>query len=251
MDLGLQDKVALVTGAGSQIGFGKGIALMLAKEGCDIAAADIDLEGTEKTVAEIKALGKKALAIKADVTRSVSVNEMVKATLAKFGKLDILVNNAGDYTQPKPFIKTTEADWDNDININLRGVLNCTMAALPGMIEHGYGKIVSITSGAGIIGGFNTAVYSAAEAGIMAFTKSVAREVTRSGINMNCVSPGLANTGFARKAPPGLLQNFVKTIPIGRMTVPQDIANVVAFLVSDVAIDIVGQTIIVTGNINP
>lgn len=250
MDLGLKGKAALVTGAGSQIGFGKAIALTLAKDGCDIIVNDIDLKGAQQTAAEVEASGRKAMAIKADVTKSAEVKDMVKAVLERFGKIDILVNNAGACTPPKPFLEMTEAEWDKDININLRGVLNCSKAVLPHMIERKYGKIVSITSGAGINGGFNTAVYAAAKAGVIAFTMAIAKEVAPSGINANCVSPGPAITGFARNAPPGMLERFAKTVSIGRLTEPQDIANTVAFLASDVSADIVGQTIIVTGNVS-
>jgi len=251
MDLGLQGKVALVTGAGSQIGFGKAIALTLAKEGCDIVAADIDLEGAKQTAAEVEALGRKAIAVKADVTKSAEVKDMTKTVLAKFGKIDILVNNAGGCSPMKPFLEKTEAEWDFDINVNLRSVLNCTAAIMPGMVERTYGKIINITSGAGIDGGMNTTIYAAAKAGVIAFSKGVAKEAARSGINVNLVSPGPANTGFARNAPPGMLERFVKMVPIGRITEAQDIANAVAFLASDVASDIVGQTLIVTGSVNP
>ncbi len=249
MDLGLKGKIALVTGAGSQIGFGKTIVLTLAKDGCDIIVNDINLEGARQTVAEVEKLGHKAIAIKADVTKSAEVKEMVKAVLDKFGRIDILVNNAGGCTPPKPFMQMTEQEWEFDINVNLRGVLNCTRAVLTGMIERKYGKIVNLISGAGINGGMLTAVYAAAKGGILAFSMAIAKEVAPLGINVNCVSPGPAMTGFAKNAPPGMLENFAKSIPIGRLTEPQDVANSVAFLASDAAADIVGQTLIVTGNV--
>jgi NAD(P)-dependent dehydrogenase (short-subunit alcohol dehydrogenase family) len=249
MDLGLKGKIALVTGAGSQIGFGKAIALTLAKDGCDIIVNDINLEGAKQTVAEVEKLGRKAIAIKADITKSIEVKEMVKSVQDRFGRIDILVNNAGGCTPPKPFMQTTEEEWEFDINVNLRGVLNCTRAVLTGMIERKYGKIVNLISGAGINGGMLTAVYSAAKGGILAFSMAIAKEVAPLGINVNCVSPGPAMTGFAKNAPPGMLENFAKSIPIGRLTEPQDVANSVAFLASDVAADIVGQTLIVTGNV--
>ncbi len=247
MDLGLEGKVALVTGAGSQIGFGKAIVLALAKDGCDIVVADIDLEGAKKTAADVESLGRKALAVKADVSNGTEVKDMVKAALDKFGKIDILVNNAGACTPPKPFLEMTEAEWDSDININLKGVLNCTNAVLPSMIERKYGKIINTSSGAGIEGGAITPVYAAAKAGVIAFTKSIARDVASSGINVNSIAPGVANTGFARQAPPGMLQNFAKNIPLGRLTEPRDIANTVVFLASDISNDIVGQTFSVDG----
>jgi 2-hydroxycyclohexanecarboxyl-CoA dehydrogenase len=249
MDYGLKDKVALVTGAGSQIGFGKAIALTLAREGCHVAVADLDLPGVEKTAAEIRAMGRNTLAIKADVTSAASVNDMVKAVLVKLKKIDILVNNAGGCSPIKPFIEKGEDEWNWDLDVNLRSVMNCCKAILPGMIKQKYGKIVSITSGAGIHGGMNTSTYAAAKAGIIAFTQSLVSEVARFGINPNCVSPGPAITGFAKNAPPGMLEGFAKMIPIGRLTETQDVANAVAFLVSDVSSDIVGQTLIVTGNV--
>lgn len=251
MELGLEGKVALVTGAGSQIGFGKAIALSLAKEGCDIVAADIDLEGAKQTAAEVEALGRKSIALKADVTSLAEVQDMTKTILAKFGKIDILVNNAGGCSPMKPFLEKTEEEWDYDINVNLRSVLNCTAAIMPGMVERNSGKIINITSGAGIDGGMNTSIYSAAKGGVIAFSKCVAKEAARSGINMNLVSPGPANTGFAKNAPPGMMERMAKMIPIGRVTETQDIANAVVFLASDVSSDIVGQTLIVTGNVNP
>jgi NAD(P)-dependent dehydrogenase (short-subunit alcohol dehydrogenase family) len=251
MELGLKGKVAVVTGCGSQIGFGKAIAVSLAKEGCNIVANDVDLEGAQKTAAEVEALGQKAIAVKADVTRYQDVLDMVNAALAKFGKIDILVNNAGVCTPPKPFLKMTEEEWDRDIAVNLKGTMLCTRAILPHMIERKSGKIVNITSGAGIHGGMYTNAYAAAKAGIIAFSKGVAKEAARNNININLVSPGIANTGFARQAPPGLLENAVKSIPLGRLTNTQDIANAVVFLASDAASDIVGQVLVVTGSVEP
>ena len=247
MELGLAGKVALVTGAGSQIGFGRTIALTLAKDGCDVVVADIDLDGAKETAKEIKALGRQAMAVKADVSSSAVVTEMAKLALRRFGRIDILVNNAGACTPPKQFLEMTETECDRDIDINLKGVMNCTRAVLPGMLERRSGKIVNISSGAGIEGGAITPVYAAAKAGVIAFTKSIAKAVAASGVNVNSVAPGLANTGFARQAPPGMLDNFQKNIPLGRLTTPQDIANTVTFLVSDAAVDIVGQTVSVDG----
>ena len=251
MDLGLEGKVALVTGAGSQIGFGKAIALSLAKEGCDIIAADIDIEGAKQTAAEVEALGRKAIAVKADVTKRSDVQEATKTSIDTFGKIDILVNNAGGCSPMKPFLEKTEEEWDYDLNVNLKSVLYCTAEIMPKMVERSSGKIINITSGAGIDGGMNTSIYSAAKGGVISFTKCVAKEAARAGINMNLVSPGPADTGFAKQAPPGMMEMMVKMIPLGRVTVPQDIANAVVFLASDAASDIVGQTLIVTGNVNP
>jgi 2-hydroxycyclohexanecarboxyl-CoA dehydrogenase len=250
MDLGLNGKVALVTGTGSQIGYGKGIVLTLAREGCDIISADKDFEGAKQTAAEVEVLGRKSMAAKADVTSSAEVNEMVKAALAKFGKIDILVNNAGGGSPPKPFIEKTEADWDHDINLNLRGVLNCTKAVLGHMLARKSGKIINISSGAGRMGLPGRAIYSAAKGGVIAFTKTLAREVGPSGINVNCITPGIGETNFARASntPAEYLKQVVATtIPLRRATTPQDVANLVAFLASDVSSYILGQTINVNG----
>jgi NAD(P)-dependent dehydrogenase (short-subunit alcohol dehydrogenase family) len=247
MDLGLKGKVALVTGAGSQIGYGKGIVMTLAKEGCDIVAADIDLAGAEQTAAEVKALGRKAMAVKADVSSRDEVNDMVKAALAEFGRIDILVNNAGAANPPQPFVETNEADWDREIDINLKGILNCTRAVLEQMISRQSGKIISVASTVAKTGGAMMSVYGAAKGGVSIFTKGLAAEVAALGINVNCIAPGPGNTGFTSLAPPGFLDKIVATIPAQKYTTPQDIGNAVAFLASDVSSDIVGQTLSVDG----
>ena len=255
MDLGLKGKVAMVTGAGSQTGFGKGIAVTLGKEGCSIIVVDKDLAGAEKTAAEIKASGGQSMALQADVTKSAEVNSAVKKALTQFGRIDILVNNAGASTPPKPFVEKTEAEWEPDINLNLKAVFICTRAVLPQMIEHKYGKIVNISSGVGTMGLANSSIYSAAKAGVMAFTKALAKEVISKGIHVNSVSPGLGDTGFLRSSnviktaetPPEFIKHVNMDIPVGRMTTPQDIGNMVAFLASDVSSDIVGQIFDVDG----
>jgi NAD(P)-dependent dehydrogenase (short-subunit alcohol dehydrogenase family) len=251
MELGLKGKVALVTGAGSQIGFGKAISLQLAKEGCDVIINDLDLDGAKKTAAEVEKLGRKSLAIKADVTRGEEWDTMVKNVLDKFGRIDILVNNAGGCSPFKPFIQMTDKDWDFDIAINLRSTRNGMKAVLPQMIKQKSGKIVNITSGAAYNGGMFTSGYATAKAGVISLTMAVAKDAGPDGINVNCVSPGPANTGFAKNAPPGMLENFPKTLPIRRLTTTQDVANAVTFLVSDAASDIVGQVIIVSGGVSP
>src|SRR4030042_896137 len=251
MELGLKGKIALVTGAGSQIGFGKAIALQLAKEGCDVIINDLDLDGAKKTAAEVEKLGRRSLAIKADVTSTAEWDAMVKKVLDEFGRIDILVNNAGGCTPPRPFPQRADNDWEFDINVNLKSTRNGTMTVLPHMIKQKSGKIVNITSGAGIHGGMFTTGYAAAQAGIIAFSMGVAKEAAPEGINVNCVSPGVANTGFAKNAPPGLIENFPKTLPIKRLTTPQDIANAVTFLASDAASDIVGKVLVVSGGVTP
>ncbi len=251
MELGLKGKIALVTGAGSQIGFGKAIALQLAKEGCDVVINDIDIDGAQQTAAEVEKLGRRSMAIKGDVTSVTEWESMASKILEKFGRIDILVNNAGGCTPPKPFLQMTDKDWEFDINVNLKSTRNGTKTVLPIMIKQKSGKIVNITSGAGINGGMFTAGYAAAKAGIIAFSMGVAKEAAPEGININCVSPGPANTGFAKNAPPGMLENFPKNLPIRRLTTQQDVANAVTFLASDAASDIVGQVLVVSGGVSP
>jgi len=251
MILDFKGKVALVTGAGSQIGFGKAIALTFARYGSDVVACDIDLDGAKQTASEAEASGCRALAVKTDVSRNAEVNEMVKTVLEHFGKIDILVNVAGVSQTFKPFVESTEEEWDWIIGINIKGVFNCTKAVLPDMISRKKGKIINIGSGESnnpgpSIGG---TVYGVTKHAVNAFTRGLSKEVIRSGINVNCVIPGFADTGLALNAPPGMLDKMAETLAIGRLTVPQDVANAVAFLASDEADDIVGQCLRVAGDV--
>ena len=248
MELGLKGKVALVTGAGSQKGFGKSIALELAREGCDVIVCDIDPDGVNLTAAEIKKLGHKAIAAKTDITNSTEVRSMVDEALEQFKVIDILVNNAGAISSVSHFIEKTEAEWYRDIELNLKGAMNCTYAILPQMISRGSGKIVNISSIGATIGIPGTAGYGSAKAGIIGFTKNLGVEVAPSGVNVNSVAPGVALTNFGGGAPPPNLEAEASAkIPTRRMTEPQDIANLVVFLCSDVARNIVGQNIGVDG----
>ena len=146
MDLKLKGKTAIVSGTGSQVGFGRGIALMLAQEGCDVACVDADLEGAKKTAAEAKKSGHKTMALKIDITKRPEIDAAVKKVLAEFGRIDILVNCAGRASGLRPFVESTEEQWDIDININLKGTMNFTQAVLPHMLERGYGKIVNFST---------------------------------------------------------------------------------------------------------
>ena len=244
MDLGLNGKVALVTGAGSQIGFGKEIALTLAREGCDLVVSDIDLEGTEKTANEIRALGRKAIAIKADVRNNGEINSMVETALDQLGQIDILVNNAGAPGIGPP---ASEESWDINVNINFKGTWYCINAVLPHMMERKYGKIVNFSSAVarGGMGG----LYAAAKEAVIGLTKAVARQAGPSGINVNAIAPGMGDTGFQVivKATEEQKQGYISSVPMRRLTTPQDIANTVAFLVSDVSVNITGQTLQVDG----
>jgi len=247
MDLNLKGKTALVTGAGSQAGQGKEIALTLAREWCDVIVSDIDLEGSEKTAAEIKALGYRAVALKADITESIEVTEMVELALKEFNRIDILVNNAGGQVGGGPVAEMDETKWDKTIDINLKGAMLCSRAVLPGMLTRKYGKIVNMSSHPGKLGAPNGSAYAAASAGIFGFTKALAAEVGPSGINVNVIIPGMVITDFFKALPPEKIKEFAERIPMRRVGTVQDIANLVAFLVSDVSSYITGQTIVSDG----
>jgi NAD(P)-dependent dehydrogenase (short-subunit alcohol dehydrogenase family) len=248
MDLGLKGKVALVTGAGSQIGFGKAIALTLAKEGCCVIVCDIDSEGANLTAAEIQKLGGKAIAAKMDITSSTEVKKVVVEVLKQVKVIDILVNNAGAISSLVHFVDKPEAEWNRDIELNLKGTMNCTYAILPQMIARKSGKIVNIASIGATHGKPNTVGYGAAKAGIVGFTMNLGAEVAPSGINVNAVAPGMSLTNFSGGAPPPeLVEKARATVPSRRINEPQDVANAVTFLCSDAARNIVGQNLGVDG----
>ena len=240
MDLLLKDKVALITGAGSQIGYGKAIAVTLAGEGCDIIAADIDLEGAEQTAAAVESLGRRALAIKVDVTNQSEIDDMVKKALNKFGKIDILVNNAGASSQLRPFIEMTEEDWDFDIRTNLYSQMRVARTVLPHMLSRGYGRIINTSGGQGIP---NISIYGAAKAGVVMFTQALAREVASKGVIVNAVGPGLGKTGLVYRAPQEFLESERQRSLLKRLCTPEDVAPVVAFLASDKCSYMVGQLV--------
>lgn len=231
MDLKLTGKVALVTGAGSQIGYGKGEALILAQEGCDIIAASKNLEGAKQTAAEVEALGRKALAVKVDVRNRTEVDDMVKKGLEKFGKIDILVNNAGASSRERPFMEMTKEDWDLDIGVNLYGQMNVAQAILHHMIAHKSGRILNISGGQGIP---NISVYGAAKGGVIQWTRALAREVAPYGIIVNAVAPGLGATGLTASAPRDWLEKQRELSPLKKFSTPEEVGRLVAFMASDV-----------------
>jgi NAD(P)-dependent dehydrogenase (short-subunit alcohol dehydrogenase family) len=249
MDLYLKGKVALVTGAGSQTGMGKAIAMTLAKEGCDVIITDIDREGLDKTAVELKSTGRQIIAIKADVTIKADIEEMVAAGIKQFKTIDILINAAGAGTPDKPFLEKTEEDWDTDINLNLRGVMYCTKAVLPQMLARKSGKIVNVSSCASKLSSPTASTYAAAKTGVIGFTRALAGEVARSGVNVNAVSPGLTMTNFVKNIDPEKMKFFQTMIPTGRVNTAQDVANMVVFLASDVSANIVGQNFSVDGGL--
>jgi NAD(P)-dependent dehydrogenase (short-subunit alcohol dehydrogenase family) len=247
----LEERVAIVTGAAS--GIGRAIALELAREGADVVVADIKSEQAEKVVYEIKALGHKAKSFKADVSKNNQVNLMAKTVLDEFGKIDILVNNAGGSARKRAtlFCESTEEVWDYVINLNLKGVLNCSRAVIEHMIQSQSGKIVNISAIAGIIGEAGLVDYSAAKAGIVGFTKALAKEVAPHGINVNCVAPGPIETEALRATlPDNRLAHFRKITGLGRLGRPEEVCSLVVFLTTDEANFITGQVFPICGLMN-
>ena len=247
--LRLKDRVAIVTGAGQ--GIGRAIALRLSGEGAGVAVADLNPDTAAAVTAEIRAAGGRAEAVQVDITSLKQVEEMTRRVVDSFGTVDILVNNAG-WDRVEPFLKNTEETWDRVIAINFRGPINCCRAVLPYMIERRYGKIVSIVSDAGRVGSTGEAVYAGAKGGIIAFSKTIAREMARYKINVNCVAPGPTETPLfaaVEAASPGLAESLQKAIPFRRLARPEDIAGAVAFLVSEDAGFITGQTLSVSGGL--
>lgn len=257
MDLNLAGKTVIVTGSGSNIG--RGIALAFAKERSNVVISDIDEIQGQKVAKEIDALGGKAIVIKTDVTDVDSVTAMVTKTLEQLGQIDILVNNVG-WTIDRLFIEKPRAEWDKEVNINFWSVINCTRAVLDHMVERKQGKIISLGSDAGRMGEYREAVYAGCKGGIIAMSKSLARELGRYGINVNVVCPvampdNLENVGeqsmwkgpMGQMLTPEVQEKAAKAYPLRRLGKPQDVANLTVFLASDAASFITGQTISVTG----
>jgi 2-hydroxycyclohexanecarboxyl-CoA dehydrogenase len=246
----LRDKVAVVTGAAS--GIGRAIATALAAEGARVAVLDLDEAGGRETVALIERGGGRASVHRVDVTDVATVDATIDAVAAGAGGLHVLVNCAG-WDRPMPFVDTTPDFWDRVLAINLRGPIACTRAALRHMIGQESGKIVSIASDAGRVGSTGEAVYSAAKGGLIAFTKTIARETARHHINVNCVCPGPSDTPLFQKEfagpSPRLAESLKRVIPWGRLGVPEDVAPAVVFLASDDAGYITGQTLSVSGGL--
>ena len=240
----LKDKVALITGGAR--GIGESIAMAFAKEGADIVVADVNLELAQKTASNIEALGRKALALAMDVTDYAKVEEGVNKILDKFGKVDILVNNAG-ITKDNLILRMSQIEWDAVINVNLKGTFNCIKAVSRPMIKQRSGKIVSIASIIGLMGNAGQANYAASKAGIIALTKTVAKELASRNINANAVAPGFIQTDMTAKLPEDVKAKMMEAIPLAKLGMPQDVANVCLFLASDDASYITGQVITVDG----
>ena len=240
----LNGKKAIVTGAGQ--GIGRSIALKMAQEGADVVIAEWNPETGSETKKKVEALGRKALFMKVDVANRIEVQSMVAEILKAWGKIDILVNNAG-FDRGATLLKVKEEDWDAVLGVHLKGAMNCIQAVAPHMTENQYGKVINISSIYGKSGGIAAISYSTAKAGIIGLTKSVARELGRSQINVNVVLPGLILTPTIAKMAEKYREMIIERTPLGRIGQPEEVANVVAFLASDEASFVTGATIEVSG----
>jgi 2-hydroxycyclohexanecarboxyl-CoA dehydrogenase len=240
------DQVAIVTGGAS--GIGQATALRLAGEGAAVVIADVNGEGAGGVAKSISEGGGRALALQVDVTDAPGVRAMTERAIDAFGKVDILVSNAG-WDRAAPFADTDEELWDRVIAINYRGHLAVCHAVLPYMRERGGGRIVTVASDAGRVGSSGEVVYSGAKGAVIAFTKGLAREVARYGINVNCVAPGLVDTPLLAQMPEKLIAAIVRSIPLRRTGVPDEIAAAICFFASPDATYITGQTLSVNGGL--
>ncbi len=240
----LKDQKAAVTGAGR--GIGRAIALALAAEGADIAILDLDQAGAKETASLVEKTGRSALDIALDVSKFAPAAEAVDKILDLWGRLDIVVNNAG-ITRDALLIRMKEEDWDQVIAVNLKGAFNLSRAAARGMMKQRSGCIVNIASIIGLMGNAGQANYAASKGGLIALTKSLARETASRGIRVNAVAPGFIATEMTEKIPEKLREEIVGSIPLGRMGTPEDVAGAVVFLAAPAASYVTGQVLVVDG----
>ena len=243
--MNLADRVAIVTGSGR--GIGKAIALKLAEVGATVVINDIgEPEPMESVANEIRAMGRQSTVIPADVSSSQDVTSLVEQTMAAYGRIDILVNNAG-IARDQLLMRMSDENWDRVLNVNLRSVFLCTRAALMPMIKQRWGRIISIASIIGIVGNPGQANYASAKAGIIGFTRTVAKEVASRGITANAVAPGFIETSMTQGLKDEWKQEMKRRIPLGCFGSPRDVAEAVAFLASEEAKYITGQVLSVDG----
>jgi 2-hydroxycyclohexanecarboxyl-CoA dehydrogenase len=244
--MSLKDKVVVVTGAAS--GIGRATAEVLAADGAQVVVADIDRDGGEKAAAALREQGAKAQFSAVDMTDAASIAAFADGVHTRLGAVDVLVNGAG-WGRTHPFWEGTPELWTKLIALNLVGPMTLTKALLPRMLERKSGRIVNIASDAGRVGSLGETVYAGAKGGLIAFTKSLARETARYGINVNCVCPGPTDTPLLRAVPEGHLEAFKKAIPLRRFGLPSEVADAVAFFAGDRSTYVTGQVLSVSGGL--
>jgi len=247
--MNIKGRVALVTGGAG--GIAHATCFRLAKEGAKVAVADLNIEAASKLADEIKAQGGEAIAIKVDVTNLDDTDKMAKTALDKFGQIDMLINMAGGAI-PKwmgPFAQSTKEGWDKTIGLNLYGTLTCIRSVVNHLIERKKGKIVNMASVSGMVGQATTADYAAAKGGIIALTKSLAKELAPYAINVNCVSPSFTGTPRVLGMSKEFLERQINVIHLHRYALPEEVANVIVFLASDESDFVTGSNYVVDGGI--
>jgi 2-hydroxycyclohexanecarboxyl-CoA dehydrogenase len=246
----MSERTALVTGGAR--GIGRAICLELAGDGRSVAVADVRLDEARDTARSVEAAGARAAAVELDVTDSTSVQDGIRDAEQALGPVQIAVNNAG-WDELRPFLETDEQFWDRVIEINFKGMLRVNRLVVPGMVERGFGRVVNVGSDAGRVGSSQESVYSGAKGGVIAFTKTLAREVARSGVTANTVCPGPTRTplleGIAETGGEKLIDSLTRAVPMRRLGEPEDVAAAVAFLASERAGFITGQTLSVSGGL--
>lgn len=240
----LKGKKALVTGGAR--GIGRAIVLELANNGCDVVVSDINNEYAEKTALEALNKGVKAFAVKADVSDTEQVKAMVKRSYEEFGNIDILVNNAG-ITRDNLLMRMSEQDWDMVLQVNLKGAFNCTKQIIRKMMKQRSGKIINISSVVGVMGNAGQSNYAASKAGLIGFTRSIAKELGVRNIQINAIAPGFIITEMTDNLPQDVKDLFIKQIPLNRGGTPEDVAKAVLFLSSSLSDYITGQVLHVDG----
>jgi NAD(P)-dependent dehydrogenase (short-subunit alcohol dehydrogenase family) len=246
MDMRLKDRVAIVTGGGA--GIGEATCMRFAQEGAKIVVADMDMAGAQRVADAIKAKGGHAVPFKVDVRLAADVANMVGAAIKDFGTLDILVNNAG-INRDAIAKRMTEEQWNIVLDVNLKGTFLCCQAASVPMMEKKYGRIIN-TSSIGSLGNIGQANYSASKAGVIGLTKTLALELAKYNINVNCVAPGATNTQMTAGIPPDIAARFKEGIPLRRFAGPEEIASAHVFFASEDASYITGQVLFVDGGIS-
>jgi len=240
----LKDKIAIITGGAR--GIGREIALVFAKEGCNLSLCDISPDALRETQREIETLGRLCMTGIVDVTKADEVESFVQKTLDKFGKIDILVNNAG-ITKDALLVRMSESDWDAVLGVNLKGAFNCAKAVSKVMMKQRDGKIVNMASIIGVVGNAGQANYAASKGGLIALTKSIAKELASRNVRVNAIAPGFIQTDMTAKLPENIKSEMLKHIPMSKLGTANDVANLALFLVSDDSAYITGQVIQVDG----